>query len=172
MKKKPVILSSVAIALIVIITFTIMPGSVDRSDYVRESLEKADSLFIYEGLPHQMDVGNFESEKKRDDLVKVASYLFYDPVVRVGKDVSISLKRIAANGNNYRRFSGEKKCGGFHPDYALSWKDRGEEYFILFCYGCGEAKIIHAKKIYRYDLEDITELEEVLQTFQLKRPRS
>jgi hypothetical protein len=68
-------------------------------------------------------------------------------------------------------FSGEKKCGGFHADYALTWKVAGVEYAALFCFGCGEVKLFGPQQEFRYDIGEEDSLTRILKHYVRNRPK-
>jgi len=144
---------------------------VDATAALRESLNKADRLFVYEGLPHQMfEADLLKTEKERKDILKLGGFPFYTPKIAVSDKVAKTLRDATTDPASYAVFSGEKRCGGFHPDYAVAWVDGDKEYAILFCYGCVEALIIDGKKSYRYDFKKIANLKKLFEPFKSKRP--
>lgn len=146
---------------------------VDATAKIRTSLAGAQEVFVYEGLPHQMiERELLKKEKQRDDTTVIGGFPFYTPKVLAKKDVTQKLRDVLASAESYEEFSGEKRCGGFHPDYAVHWVEGESKYSILICYGCGEALIVSAKKSYRYDLKKEKELRELLKPFASKRPAS
>jgi len=38
----------------------------------------------------------------------------------------------------FEKFSGHKRCGGFHPDFCLFWQDGGSIVEFHICFGCHE----------------------------------
>jgi len=160
----------VATALIVF-AISIKKIDVDDSAKIRRTLRGAEKIFVYEGLPHQMFESDIlEIEKKRKDTINIAGFPFYSPKVEATGEAATALKKVASNSENYAAFSGEKRCGGFHPDYAIAWSDGSNEYLILFCYGCGEALIVDGKATYRYDFKNFSDLKKLFAPFKLKRP--
>ena len=93
---------------------------VDATAALRESLNKVDRLFVYEGLPHQMfEADLLKTEKKRKDTLELGGFPFYMPKVAVLDKTAKLLRDVTADSASYAVFSGEKRCGGFHPDYAV-----------------------------------------------------
>ena len=150
------------------------PGHPSPSDTntLRNTIKKADRIFVYEGLPHQMFESELlKTENKRKDTTKIAKFPFYTPKIRVEGTAESTLKTIISNSKNYTKFSGEKKCGGFHPDYALEWSDGDKRYSILFCYGCSEVLVVDGKRTYRYDFKFTDDLKKLFTAFKSKRPK-
>ena len=139
---------------------------------LRDTIKNTDRVFVYEGLPHQMfEADLLKTEKKRKDTTTIASYPFYTPKSRVEGKAAAALQVIISDSDNYSQFSGEKRCGGFHPDYAIEWSDGDKAYSILFCYGCGEVLIVDGKNTYRYDFKFSDDLKKIFSAFHLKRPK-
>ena len=117
-----------------------------------------------------VEAGLLKTEKKRKDTIKLSGFPFYTPKVAVSDKIAKTLKQIVAAPTSYAVFSGEKRCGGFHPDYAVTWFDGDKEYAILFCYGCVEALIVDGQKTYRYDFKKQDDIRRLLTAFKAKRP--
>ena len=138
---------------------------------IRASLDRANQIFIYEGLPHQLFESDLlKAEMRREDTTKLGGYPFYTPSVEVQGELLKTLKEITAESDSYTEFTGEKRCGGFHPDYALSWSDGPKDYSVLFCFGCAEALVVDGRKSYRYDFKKMEMLKKQLGQFKFKRP--
>ncbi len=69
----------------------------------------------------------------------------------------------------YKEFSGEKKCGGFHPDFAVEWQIGTAKYQALICFGCGEVKLFGPGYESRYDFHSET-IEKILKKYNKNRP--
>jgi len=139
---------------------------------LRNTIMKSDKVFVYEGLPHQMFESDLlKSEKKEKDTTTIAVYPFYTPKTQVEGGVISTLKTIISDSGNYTQFTGEKLCGGFHPDYAVEWSDGDNRYSILLCYGCSEVLLLDGKRSYRYDFRFTDKLKKLLSTYSSKRPK-
>ncbi len=108
------------------------------------TLEQADRL-VLRGLPHQMyepgPRGGEEGEAVGDSAR--ISVLSRDPRAETRRRER--LKTLLSDPGSYAAYSGEKKCGGFHPDHAVEWTAGGRTYQVLICFGCFEAKIYGPK---------------------------
>ena len=92
-----------------------------------------------------MEPERFETEESGENpLIERAGYPFYRKPLSIPADELASLASTLSDPTTYQTFSGEKKCGGFHPDHAVEWPgDSGASTrTILLCFGCGEAKIL------------------------------
>lgn len=139
---------------------------------IRDTIKNTDSIFVYEGLPHQtFEAELLTAEKAKNGITGLGGYPFYTPKIQI-KTLDLSaFKKIISDSSNYTRFLGEKRCGGFHPDYAVEWSDGDKVYLILFCFGCDEVLIIDGKNTYRYDYQLIDDNKKLFTTYELKRPK-
>jgi hypothetical protein len=104
------------------------------------TLAKADKVVLHEGLPRPGDK-SFNTEKTTKKTVTIANWLFYaEPLDFKDKDES-KLTDLIGSEKTFAAFSGVKKCGGFHPDYALEWRVGKDTYYALICFGCHEVKV-------------------------------
>jgi len=141
---------------------------VSATDDLRNSLDEAAELYVFEGLPHPLfEEDLFQSETTRDDTTLIGGFPFYTPEFLVDANSSAGLKKALTNPKNYAEFVAEKLCGGFHPDYAISWLDGSEKVSILLCFNCEEVLFVHANGSHRYDFGH---LEKPLSQFKRKRP--
>lgn len=136
----------------------IAPGIVlllrPRRPSLGETLPQAEGLVLYEGLPHQMyEEDAYRAEVSSAKTIQLAGYPFYQtPLTLRGEDLK-SLRAMLEDGDLLDEFTGEKKCGGFHPDYAVEWSSGGETFRVFLCFGCGEALVEGPRgKVERYDL--------------------
>ena len=134
---------------------------------------KADSpLVVHEGLPHpEMEAALFGQEKARATAsVHWADDLFYAKPLTVAPGDLTTLRTILGDKGTYQSFSSEKKCGGFHADYAVAWGAGAHR--ALLCFGYREVKVITGGKTTRYDLGEAQyeRLEATLRPYRQSRP--
>ena len=144
---------------------------VEATDTFRKELKSASHVLIYEGLPHQkFEPDLYQKESLRTDILTIAGHPFYIPATMAG-DFQI-LKRLLGNPESLIRFRGEKLCGGFHPDYCVSWAEGGNACYALICFGCQEIIFSKGNEIFRYDIEErvLGELKQELSKYKSKRP--
>lgn len=145
----------------------------DATSEIRDSLKAAKEVYIYEGLPHQIfEDEKLAVEKRRKDTRGIGGFPFYTPKVVAPADLAASLKKILAADDSLAEFSGEKRCGGFHPDYAVAWSNGKQERAVLICFGCGEVLFVADEETQRYDstFAALRRLEKLLGPFRSKRP--
>jgi hypothetical protein len=131
-------------------------------------------VVLFEGLPHQLfEGGVLEAERKAKRTTELNGFPFYaDPLPLTDADAA-ALRAVFVDPDTLKPFSGEKKCGGFHPDYAVEWHFGDEQYRCLICFGCSEVKVHGPKSEQRHDLdfEAQRKLETLLKPYRKNRPQ-
>lgn len=142
---------------------------VEKTDAWRKSIEEGAVLTVHEGLP-MPGYDLYAREAHRKDVRMSGGHAFYTPGV-VAKNRG-ELAKLLADGGSYRRWAGAKECGGFHPDFAVSWNVKGQSVTLLICYGCHEVIFTDGKTSLRYDLDHQAEdkMEPLLKENGGKRP--
>lgn len=146
----------IAIALLTAAFFLLQPSAELKAR--RELIGKItsnSSLKLYEGLPHPM----FEAELYKSELTtkphtRIDSYYFYERPLFADEELENELRALSEASGTYRKFSGEKKCGGFHPDFALRWSNGEGAVMILICFHCEEAWLFGETLSVRVDLSE------------------
>lgn len=147
------------------------PPPIADSQPFRESLLKADKLVIYEGLPHQTwQADKLKEELKRSDVTKIGGYPFYTPALEVTN--SDELKQLLGAPASIQPYLGPKGCGGYHPDYTVSWTAGGITYHVQICLGCHEVVFLTGNTSLKYDMADdaVKRFEALRKLYTLKRP--
>lgn len=135
-------------------------------------IKSSGQLTLYEGLPHQLYEAETLEQEKKKPTVDLGGFPFYQEPLELKASDRESLRDLLGNPSSLKAFSGEKKCGGFHPDYAVEWTEKGRAYRYLICFGCGEARVISPDGDRRYDLEANVRqrLRDLLQPYRKNRP--
>ena len=165
--------TSVVTARIATVAALILVGSGCQGPTEYVTVRQAGPLVVYEGLPHQMyDEAAFKEELKAKPTTTLNDYPFYTQSLDVKEPDREALREILGAHRTYESFSGEKKCGGFHPDYAVVWSVGGAAYRTLICFGCGEIKVIGPKGEARYDVarDARKRLQAILSPYRANRP--
>ena len=119
------------------------------------TLKQAARLVLYEGLPHQMyEHQALEAEKKAKPTVTLHGFPVLSRDPRTEARRRRALKDLLGDPASFEPYSGEKRCGGFHPDYAVEWSAGGQTYQALICLGCWEIKIYGPKGETIYDIRN------------------
>jgi hypothetical protein len=131
-------------------------------------------ITVYEGLPHPFYEAAKLAEESKKPTIQRGGFLFYRDPLALSEPDSQAIGTILANPRTFQPFSGEKKCGGFHPDYAVVLSAKGEEITDLICFGCGEAKVYRPDRSEtRYDLgrdSNGRQLSTILKSYHKNRP--
>ena len=145
-------------------------------------VKKADKVVVHEGLPHPLsEKDKYDVEKKktnvtrpRKDKVKeeTDAHRFYDPPQAASAADAKALTTLFANPDVIKAFSGNKRCGGFHPDYAIEWRAGSDVYYVEICYGCSEVKAYGPKDTLHADVSKsgLEDFKKVLAGYQKNRP--
>ncbi len=137
------------------------------------TIRQADRLTLHEGLPHQMyESAALATEKKSKPTVNLHGFSFYRESLELKAGDDEELKALLGDPRTFEPFAGEKRCGGFHPDYAVEWSVGGKVHTVLICFGCGEVKLYGPTGETRYDIQqDVRKrLENVLKPYRKNRP--
>jgi hypothetical protein len=122
--------------------------------FLAKNITRAKLSCLREGLPHQFwEPDLLQGERKAKKTVEIEGFLFYEDQILPSKDDVKTLSGICANPGSYKRFSGEKRCGGFHPDWCIDFEEGKNMYHVLICFGCSEARIIGPKSDLHCDLD-------------------
>ena len=123
------------------------------------AIDAADTLEIYEGLPHPLfDKEAYKLEAARGQTLKITTELFYPEKLEPSADALTQLARATMDLRGHRMLfiplsrAPVKFCGGFHADYALIWKNKAEiSVTALVCFGCSEIRLIRDGEIITAD---------------------
>jgi hypothetical protein len=137
------------------------------------ALKESEDCLLYEGMPHQMYEANaLQKEIAAKKTIIRDSFNFYQqPLAWKGGDEKL-VEKLISDSASFSPFQGEKKCGGFHPDYCLEWQTAAGAYSVLLCFGCGEVKVLGPNLAARWDLaNDAAEkLQNALKPYRTNRP--
>lgn len=146
------------------------PPSVADSQFFRDRLLKADEIVIFEGLPHQTwQPDKLKEELKRPDVTKIGNFPFYTPALKATNEDE--LKRLLGSPASIQPYRGGKLCGGYHPDYNVSWTVGSITYHAQICLGCHEVLFNMGTMFLKYDMADdaVKRFEALRQLYTLKR---
>lgn len=137
-------------------------------------IKSSDSLTLYEGLPHQFYEPEALEQEKKKPTVQLAGFPFYREPLELKEADRHALKDLIGDPGSLKAYSGEKKCGGFHPDYAVEWTEAGKSFRYLICFGCSEARVITPAGDSVYDITPraSVRLKELLAPYRKNRPNT
>ncbi|HEY4258688.1 MAG TPA: hypothetical protein VGM98_00955 [Schlesneria sp.] len=136
-------------------------------------IRNSSSLVVYEGLPHQMwEQEALEKELKTKKTLKRHGFPFYETPIKVKKEVAAKLTATCGDLKNFERWSGDKLCGGYHPDWCVEFQEGTNVYHVLICFGCSEARFYGSKRAVYSDLTNVSKekFEEMLKPLRKERP--
>lgn len=137
------------------------------------TIRQAETLTLYEGLPHQNDERElFASEKKTKSTIELHGFPFYSETLTLKPGDVDNLKATLGDSQSYRPPLLDKKCGGFHPDFAVGWTVADTQYICLVCFGCYELRLYGARAEQEYDMTSASayQLKSVLTSYRQNRP--
>ncbi len=163
-----------SLAPIVLVGLALAPGCSPTPASTPAQQTSANRV-VYEGLPHSNgEPKGYETEKlSGKPLIERAGYDFYADPITLKPDDLKTLIQVLNDPTTLQAWVGEKKCGGFHPDYAAEWQDDADKRTILLCFTCGEAKVIRAENVQRYDLNQQADksIDGLMKSYRKNRPR-
>lgn len=156
--------------LLAIVIATVAQGCATRPPVA--SVKPSDKLTLYEGLPHQFFERKALEQEKKKPTVELGGFPFYREPLDLKNDDLQTLKNLIGDAGTLKPFSGAKKCGGFHPDYAVEWQSGKDVHRYLICFGCWEAKVIGPQGEAMYDVAPNARdrLKTLLEPYRRNRP--
>jgi hypothetical protein len=140
---------------------------------IAASVAKAKEVILFEGFPHPvMEPALFKKEKEERNQFRYQGHVFYQNRPRLKDKDADALRKILADSKGFTAWQGEKKCGGFHPDYMVQWKEGDAIYRVLICFGCGEITAYGPKGAVRLDMGEAGKaLQATLKRYRALRPK-
>jgi hypothetical protein len=136
---------------------------------------KVKEVILFEGFPHPVfEPKLFKQEKETRNQFRYQGFLFYESRPRLREKDAEALRKVFADSGNFTAWRGEKKCGGFHPDFMVQWKVGDDIYRVQICFGCVEIKAFGPKGAVRLDMTQAAKksLEATLRRYQyVLRPK-
>ncbi len=111
-------------------------------DPFMRAIRNCEALTLHEGLPHpRWEPELLEQELQQKETIQIHGFHFYRAPLEVKLAEKRNLRRLCSQARSFQPYSGSKFCGGFHPDWCLTWKNGDAVYQVLVCLGCQEAQI-------------------------------
>jgi hypothetical protein len=150
MKTRIVVYSSVVLILVVGVLAYLVGSTTAAKPGVL--IGKSIVVKVYEGLPHPgYEPKGFAAEKQKPHL-ELNGEAFYQELLTIDEAGLRQIQAILSNDQSYNPFAAEKKCGGFHSDYALELKSGSATHQLHICFGCGEVKLFGRNSEKHFDL--------------------
>lgn len=141
--------------------------------HFQDSLSAATEIRIYQGFPRKApDHGIKEGEIDPRDIVEVGRFPFHASSILLPE--AEELKAVLSKPSTLIPFSGQKRCGGFRPDFCVSWEQGAQAFNALVCFACHEVIFESGGREFRYDLEATAyeHLKEILSVYAVSGSRS
>jgi len=123
------------------------------SDAVCDAVARSRGGFLFEGLPHpHLERALLEQERRTKQVREIGGFPFYVEPLWPLHDHEVLLRTTFSKAETLPPFSGEKMCGGFHPDFAVEWLGCDVPRHSLLCFGCCEVMSIAPGFALRTDL--------------------
>lgn len=120
----------------------------DENKLLFAAIKDADAVVVYEGLPR-----NTAAKGGLSRTVTLHGFHFYAATLTVSPDDLTQLKGYLADERSFLQWRGEKKCGGFHPDYLAEYSSGTAKYRVLICLGCHEVMVFGPDHSLRCDIQ-------------------
>jgi hypothetical protein len=148
-------------------------SSFQNFEELAAALRRASSPKVYEGLPHNYwEPDQYASERKSKPTITIEDFDFYEPPISATPESLNQLRDLLNSKSSFEPFHGVKACGGFHPDWCLTWTDSPHTYTIFLCFGCGEMKgFKDGKRLILCDLADKSQFESLMKPLHVNRPK-
>ena len=136
---------------------------------ISEGVRRAKWLTLFEGLPHPMwESDQLDEELGSKETIVIHDFPFYERPLSIAADDVEPLRSLCAAADSYASYTGEKLCGGYHPDYCLRWEDETDTYDLMICFGCGEMKLYGPENYLIVDLK--ADFQTLLEKYRDQRP--
>lgn len=120
-----------------------------------QAVARAETLTLYEGLPHPREEKLMAEEIKKSSTVVLSGFHFYAQR-RSPREADVRpFRQLSSDYRSFEPYGGPKFCGGYHPDWCLEWQlgDDGEVYQLFICLGCHEAHFVGPRGELRVDIQ-------------------
>ena len=142
-------------------------------DAVCNAIARSTGALLLEGLPHPYSERVLlEAERRTKQVREIGGFPFYRTPLSPVHDHETLFRTTFSMPETLPPFSGEKMCGGFHPDFAIEWLGCDVDRHSLLCFGCVEVMSIAPGLALRTDLaqSEFFELYEALRIYRKNRP--
>lgn len=120
-----------------------------------QALGSASRVEVYEGLPNPFgEAALFKEQKLAKTCRQIGGEWFYAAPQEAKLGDALELQRLV-EARLFQPWRGLKLCGGFHADYAIAAVMGKRTVYVLFCFGCHEARIISEAQPFAADLHTV-----------------
>ncbi|MCW1884966.1 hypothetical protein OKA04_09530 [Luteolibacter flavescens] len=137
------------------------------------TLKDESVISIHEGLPRFPPKAKLpDSERKPEKTLRRYGFSFYQQDLKLKDEDAKTLRSLIRAPGSFEEFRGFKFCGGFHPDFAVTWKDGEVEVELHLCFGCSEARVYRGGTEVYCEIggESYERFKEILDAYRTQRP--
>lgn len=119
----------------------------------RPATHQSEKPMVYEAVPSptdDADAPNADNESKA--TIELRGCAFYREKRALKMEDEAALLSVLDDRRSFRPHSGDKKCEGFHPDFAVRWSVGGRRYVGLLAFACSEFLVYGPEGETRYDI--------------------
>ena len=108
---------------------------------------------LYEGLPSEFWEPQLrEQELNRKKTIRLHGYHSMTTGSHSRRADAEQFTALFSAKGSFKRYRGQKACGGYHPDYCVEWKPGEATTRALICMECGEVKFFGPRSELHCDL--------------------
>lgn len=131
------------------------PSSFAESRALVAAIAEADTVTVWEGLPHPMwEKHLLEMELLHKKTIEVHGFPFYQDPLEISVEDAKQLIALFRGPDLFKKPMVGKLCGGFHPDYRLVFRAGANTYEVLICLTCHEASFFGPSADSSCDIEE------------------
>ncbi len=132
---------------------------------VEKDLRGRKDVQLFRGLAHpQRDEEIYKRQLMEEDHIEIEGFRFFRQAEAVDDACVKRLVNLYCDKESHQALAAPKTtCAGFHPDYALVWRDKGRKGVLQICYGCHEWKYLGAGGILYTDINEPAYFDELMQ---------
>jgi hypothetical protein len=129
-----------------------------------EILASEEPITIHQGAPRPGHYQDPQTEKERG-VVTFGFFKFFK--TGIAERELGGLRSLLAKEGAITEWRGRKACGGFFPDFCVTWMEDKERVVLHICLTCHEVRIEKGSTCLLYDLgeESYNELKQELERF-------
>ncbi len=122
------------------------PPAVDtdfnRLSDVLSGIDGAGEVLLYEGLPSEFWEPELRQKALKElETAQLFGYAVYDEAQALNPADADELTRLLTARESFARYSSQKACGGFQPEFGVQWQAGDAATVALISLECGEVKL-------------------------------
>jgi len=131
---------SYAYVLSLAVGLSIALADVTETEHALSALANSADIEVKKGLPNPFTHEKAWLQERQEPLERLYGFEFKRLVGTCSGEAASKI--VGAIGEAFREVDRPvKRCGSFHPDYVVRWRDDKVEYALLVCFTCNEAML-------------------------------